>query len=111
MAGVELTPATRRQTSKVIDAPDPPAMEETTSTRGGAVMSGAGPAPGTACDTRTACSWERGLVIRARADCTAFEMSRSRVRTSRRPIPRNCPAPTVTGNETSLGRRGIQVAS
>lgn len=111
MAGVERTPATRRHTSRVMEAPEPPAMEEMTRTMGGAATSGTEPAPGTASATRAACSCDRGEAMRARAAWTARETSPSLPSMSRRPMPRNWPAPTVTGKATSRGRRGIQVAS
>jgi len=41
---------------------------------------------------------------------TASRTSPSRLRISSRPMPRNCPAPTVTGKDTSFGLRGIHVA-
>ena len=100
-----------RQTSRVIEAPEPPAIEETTRTMGGAVVAGGSPTPGTRRATSAASLTDCVLAMRASASWTAWETADNRSRMSRRPIPRHCPAPTVTGKGTSWTVPGIQVAS
>ena len=106
-SGIALT---IRHTSRVIDAPEPPAIEETTIVTAPVVGSGTSPNPGTAAAVRRACSRERSLFIASMARrmpgpiCVALE------RVSMRPIARDWPAPTEIGKVTSEGSRGIQLA-
>ena len=103
-------PATRRHTSRVMEAPEPPAMEETTSTMGAMSMAGAAPTPGTRRAASSAVRRDSGCPMASTAWRTARWISASLVRITRRPIPRYWPAPMFSGTVTSSGLRGSQVA-
>ena len=110
ICGTRFVPATRRHTSRVMEAPEPPAMEETTSTMGAISMAGAVPTPGTRRATSSAARRESGWPMTSTAWRTASWISFSLVRMTSRPIPRYWPAPMFSGTVTSSGLRGSQVA-
>ncbi len=96
-----------RQTSRAIDAPDPPAMEPMTSTMVGFCSSYSLPSAYAAFFIEVVVSLE---LIRSIAALSWVRTSPALASRIIRPTARYWPAPTLIGRFTVSGRRGAQVA-